>query len=203
MKLSILYNTTAKRGFKSGWGFSRLIDEKILFDTGADSESLLYNMDKLNINPDAISKIVISHRHYDHTGGLSGLLNRIKGNKPIIIWPDNKHSFKVSEGIYSTGALSSGPLGPKEQSLVIESPKGAILVVGCSHPGVDNILKAAKRIGGNIYAIIGGFHDFDKIDELDGIELIGACHCTQHLQEIKKKFPANFKEINAGDVYDL
>jgi len=211
MKLIILYNNTAKEAFKSGWGFSCLISndsEKILFDTGAGSKALLYNMNKLNINPNEIDKVVISHRHFDHTGGLKGFLREVSGDKPEILWPDNEQSFEISKGIYSTGALSSGFFAPKEQSLIIETSKGLVVLVGCSHPGVDNILQAVRKIKGlksneGIYAVIGGFHGFNKLDELKGIKFIGACHCTQHLQEIKEKFPQQFREINAGDVIEI
>ena len=176
MKLKITYNNEAKEGFSSGWGFSCLIEkqnQKILFDTGADSKELLYNINKLNINPKDINKVVISHRHWDHTGGLDGFMKE-NGNKATLIWPDKKDSFKISKGVYSTGALR-GFLGLEEQSLVVESSKGLIVLVRCSHPGVDKILDAARHIKekNHIYAIIGGFHGFNKLEALKGIEIIG------------------------------
>jgi len=69
MKLTIIYDNEVYKkdiGLKSDWGFSCLIetkDETILFDTGARGELLLSNMEKLRINPESISKIVISHEH--------------------------------------------------------------------------------------------------------------------------------------------
>ncbi|MEA3485778.1 MAG: MBL fold metallo-hydrolase, partial [Candidatus Aerophobetes bacterium] len=56
------------------WGFSCLVDKDLLFDTGEGEKVLLGNMQKLNISPKDISTVIISHDHYDHTGGLAGLL---------------------------------------------------------------------------------------------------------------------------------
>ena len=80
MKITIIYDNTAyKKSFQADWGFSCLVEvdntPKILFDTGADGSILLSNMKKLNINPDSIEEVFISHVHFDHTGGLSAFLN--------------------------------------------------------------------------------------------------------------------------------
>jgi len=83
MKITIVYdNLTVKAGLKTGWGFSSLIKTDdappLLFDTGADGATLLRNMNQLGINPGRIGVIVISHHHYDHTGGLSDVLETNK-----------------------------------------------------------------------------------------------------------------------------
>ncbi|MEM2046986.1 MAG: hypothetical protein QXQ21_03020 [Candidatus Jordarchaeales archaeon] len=44
MELRIVYDNEAKLGFKSGWGFSCLLGDHLLFDTGADADVLLFNM---------------------------------------------------------------------------------------------------------------------------------------------------------------
>lgn len=204
MKLTITYNNEAREGFSSGWGFSCLIEaanKKILFDTGNKPEGLLLNMKKLGIDPKKIDIVVISHNHWDHTGGLDGFL-RENRNKAKVINPDEfSEPTKIINNVYSTGPLKSF-LSPKEQSLFIKTEKGLVVVVGCSHPGVDKILKVAKKYG-KVRAIIGGFHGFNKFDFLEGIAIIGACHCTQHTQEIKEKFPKQFREIKAGDVLEF
>ncbi len=200
MKLIIVYDNEAKNGLKPDWGFSCLVEDtkKILFDTGADSEILLYNMKKLNINPEDIDIVVLSHNHWDHTGGLDGFLKANK-NKAKVIWPDKKESFKIIKGIYSTGALG---IFIKEQSLFLKTKKGLIVLVGCSHPGVDKILNSVKKYG-KIYGIIGGFHGFSKLEKLKDIELIAPCHCTQFKEEIKEKYPETYKEIKVGSIIEI
>jgi len=200
MRLIIVYDNKAKNGLKPDWGFSCLIEnsKKVLFDTGANSEILLYNMKKLNINPEDVDIVVLSHNHWDHTGGLDGFLKANK-NKAKVIWPDKKESFKIIEGIYSTGALG---IFIKEQSLFLKTKKGLIVLVGCSHPGVDKILDSVKKYG-KIYGIIGGFHGFSKLEKLRDIELIAPCHCTQYKKEIKQKYPETYKEIKAGSIIEI
>ncbi len=200
MKLIIVYDNEAKNGLKPDWGFSCLVEDtkKILFDTGADSEILLYNMKKLNINLEDIDIVVLSHNHWDHTGGLDGFLKANK-NKAKVIWPDKKESFKIIKGIYSTGALG---IFIKEQSLFLKTKKGLIVLVGCSHPGVDKILNSVKKYG-KIYGIIGGFHGFSKLEKLKDIELIAPCHCTQFKEEIKEKYPETYKEIKVGSIIEI
>ena len=80
MRLTIVYDNTVYKkniGLKSDWGFSCLMETKdttILFDAGAKGDILLRNMEKPGINPSTISKIVISHEHWDHSGGLKALV---------------------------------------------------------------------------------------------------------------------------------
>ena len=83
--------------FKGGHGQSFLItigDEKILYDTGLNSETLLHNMGALNVSADDITKLVLSHGHFDHTGGIPGLLNKRTSNNnlPLIAHPDFSES---------------------------------------------------------------------------------------------------------------
>lgn len=68
----------------------RVDGESILFDVGGDGESLLYNMDKLNVDPDEISKLILSHGHYDHTKGLPEFLDARSGDTilPVYAHPD-------------------------------------------------------------------------------------------------------------------
>lgn len=200
MKITILYDNEANPGFKSGWGFSCLTEteEKILFDTGDSGEKLIYNMKQLGIRPESVDKVVISHNHFDHTGGLKDFLRL--NNKAEVFHPKSfSKPTRIAPTVYSTGALGTFI---KEQSLVINTEKGNIVITGCAHPGLENIIKKSKELG-DIYAVIGGFHGFSKLSKLRGIELIAPCHCTRYKQEIKERYPARFRKIKAGSIIEI
>ncbi len=78
LKLTVICdNYVEKPGFLAEHGFSLLIETKsktILFDTG-QGLTIQHNARKLNINPGSVDCIVLSHGHYDHTGGLTKILN--------------------------------------------------------------------------------------------------------------------------------
>jgi len=69
--------------------------------------------------------------------------------------------------------------------MVVITEKGVVLIVGCSHPYMGNILNTAKKFV-EIYAIIGGMHGFSQFELFKDIELICPTHCTQHKAELKK-----------------
>ncbi len=212
MKITIIYdNETQREDCTADWGFSCLVEvdtHKILFDTGAKSSILLDNMSKLGIEPAIITSVFISHSHWDHTGGLAEILkmnpveiyipssynNPPSGAKKVV---KIKEPQKIFENIFSTGELDN-----IEQSLVVKTPKGAVVIVGCSHPGIDKILKAASRFG-KIYALIGGFHGFDEFDVIKDAKIICATHCTQHKSEIKSIYPKRFVAGGVGKVIEI
>ena len=106
---------------------------------------------------------------------------------------------KVSKGIFSTGKLSNSI---DEQALALKAKEEVIALVGCSHPGLEKILKKVEEHG-RIRAIIGGFHDFDKFEVLKGIDLVAATHCTEHKTEIQGLFPKAFTECSAGTEFEF
>ena len=213
MKVTIVYdNDVRSQGLKAGWGFSAVIETghtpAVLFDTGADSPTLLHNMEELGINAKRIGIIVISHAHGDHTGGLPGILEinkeaevyvpasfrgTIAGRKVTTV----TKPLEISEEVFSTGELRG-----IEQSLAIKADKGILVVVGCSHPGVEEIIDAASRFG-KVYGIIGGFHGFRDFSRLSGLSLIVPCHCTQYKSEILELFPQQSIRCGVGLVLEL
>ncbi len=200
MKVAIVYDNEANPGFKSGWGFSCLIEtgEKLLFDTGDSGRKLIYNLRQLKVQPENVAKVVISHNHWDHTGGLKEFLRL--NNKAEVIHPKSfSKSTEICAGIYSTGALGAFI---KEQSLVVNTEKGNVVVTGCAHPGLENIIEKSRELG-EIHGVIGGFHGFSKLEKLLGIKLIAPCHCTKHIQKIRAKYPAEFVEIKAGSIIEI
>jgi len=200
MKITVIYDNEANAGLKSGWGFSCLIEteEKILFDTADDGEKLIYNLRQLNIQPESIRAVVISHNHWDHTGGLNEFL-KLNNNAKVFNPKSFSKPTEISTCVHSTGALGTFI---KEQSLIVNTKEGNVVITGCAHPGLENIIDRSRELG-EIYCVVGGFHGFSKLEELDGIEIIAPCHCTQYKQEIKEKYPAKFREIKAGSIIKI
>ena len=215
MKLTIVYDDIKNKGTDviSDHGFSCYIEtdqEVILFDTGTDGEILLHNMKNLGKDPKKISKIVISHEHQDHSGGLPELLEetgsvtvyRIGNEKSTdsVHYVQVKEALKISENIWSTGRLPGEPRD--EQSLILKGSQGFFVLAGCSHSGVENILQAAKNHG-DIVGLIGGFHGFDTFSVLDGLEVIYPCHCTVHKQKIRRLYPNNSRDCSVGTSIEI
>ncbi len=211
MKITIIYDNEARReDLVADWGFSCLVEahrRRILFDTGTKGRILLDNMRKLGIDPSSIQEVVISHDHGDHMGGLADFLAE---NKARVYVPSTcgeqegaaetvvvREPVEIHEGIHSTGTLAG-----VEQSLAVTTEKGVVVVVGCSHSGVGEILKAASRVG-KVRALIGGLHGFSAFDLVKDIEMVCATHCTQHKAEIRSLYPDKFVEGGAGHVIEL
>ncbi|WP_371413351.1 MBL fold metallo-hydrolase [Methanococcoides sp. NM1] len=218
LKLTIVYDNEAEEGLIRGWGFSCYIkteEENILFDTGGDGRALLHNLRVLDISSQEITKVILSHEHGDHTGGLFALLNtnpEIEVYVPVSFSKRLKNEIasqarliEVSEAqeicrnIYTTGELGSGV---REQSLIVDSGSGLYVITGCSHPGLTEIMGTASKFG-TVVGIIGGLHGSTEYDLLKGLNLIGAGHCTAHKKEIARKFPDAFLEIGAGLSLEL
>jgi len=215
MKLTIVYDNEVYKkdiGLKSDWGFSCLIgtaDEAILFDTGARGNILLSNMEKLGIDPRMISKIVISHEHWDHSGGLQALvplvgdveLYRLGKKSPSenMQLVSAEEPQEITEGMYTTGRIK-GPVD--EHSLVLKGKNGRYILVGCSHPGVEKIIDVAKQYG-NIVGLIGGLHGFNNFVLLEGLDIVCATHCTKHKKEINELFPGISVDGGVGKIIEI
>ena len=103
---------------------------------------------------------------------------------------------KINKNIWTTGELGETT---KEQSLLIKTENGNVIITGCAHPGLDNIINSLKNLG-NISTIIGGFHD-SNIKELKDLQIVIPCHCTQKKELIEKQNPESFRECKVGSIF--
>ncbi|MEB3806484.1 MAG: MBL fold metallo-hydrolase [Desulfurococcales archaeon] len=92
VKITILVDNSAPlpTPLIAEYGFSALVEDegtgvRILFDTGTSGVALEYNLEKLGVDPGEIDYVVLSHRHYDHTGGLKKFLEMREGRKITVI----------------------------------------------------------------------------------------------------------------------
>lgn len=233
LTITVAYdNNPYKEGLETDWGFSAAIigaEKTILFDTGGGS-SLLNNMEKLAIKPESVDMVVLSHVHPDHSGGLADFLEknpnvavylpesfqkrlkdklRERGAKVVEV----KESLKICENVYSTGQL--GRL-IKEQSLVIRTNKGLVVITGCAHPGIVKIVTEAKNLlEGDILLVMGGFHlewatkgriekiisDFRRL----GVRYAGPGHCSGDKARglFERHFGEKYIQIGAGKLIAL
>jgi 7,8-dihydropterin-6-yl-methyl-4-(beta-D-ribofuranosyl)aminobenzene 5'-phosphate synthase len=118
LQITTLSDNSAGLGnFLAEWGLSILVETaglKILFDTG-QSISASHNADLLGIDLGKINRIVLSHGHYDHTGGLRNILHRIKKEIEIIAHPD------IWQAKYSTREDEEGYIGIPFHRQTLES----------------------------------------------------------------------------------
>ncbi len=149
-------------------------DNYILFDLGPDSESLQKNAEKMGIDLELLDGAIISHTHSSHIGGINALgwsspflkilipfdsmksIGRIIKNNglvpiEVLDWLNPWPQIYVTPPVY-------GP--PWEHFLVINTPKGLIVLSGCMHPGLMKTISVIRKKFGDkkIYALIGGFH---------------------------------------------
>ena len=180
MQVKILFNDTAlSEKFLVGWGFSCMIGDRILFDAGENEKSLFENMKNMSIDISKIEKVVISHDHYDHTGGLWELLKR-KKSLEVYACSHFSESFKekvnslggtlieknmffeISKDIFVTGEIAGVYKGQRmaEQALVLRTNAGITLITGCAHPGIIKMAENVKKEfpEDKFYLVLGGFH---------------------------------------------
>jgi len=234
VKFTILYdNYLFKEGTKTDWGFSCLIEgteKTILFDTGTRPEILLYNIDQLKVDLNQVEQIVISHNHGDHTGGLftvldknhdvqvylpvsfpSDFVRRVESKKAKVVSVDEP--VEICQNVFLTGEMGNRI---KEQSLIINASKGLIIVTGCSHQGIVNILKRAKEMFDRpIYLVFGGFHlggtpDAELAEIIQsfkeiGVLKCGATHCTgeKAIGLFKEAYGENYVPMGTGRIIEI
>lgn len=150
------------------------------------------------------------------------------GTPPAILqmgsaWPGANFQLidsttEIAPGISLIALVSDKPgtLELRELSLAIRSPDGLILVVGCSHPGIDKIVQTAVAIDPHIHIVTGGFHLVVASDPAIGklvsglrdtykVEYVAPGHCTGEpaFAALKKAFGDHFLYAGLGTTLTL
>jgi len=228
--ITVLYDNTALRsGTRADWGFSCLVTglkRTILFDAGKDGDILLFNMEALGVGPEDVDVVVLSHEHSDHTGGLDRIV--VQNDRITVYYPASSSAASISRAqaagaalvpvdaptSIGEGVLVTSPLGaPAESALVVHTPEGPVLITGCAHPGIVEMVRAASDlVSARVFAVLGGFHlvscsgdqvgrIIEGLKEL-GVERCGPAHCTGEAAtaQIKAAFGEGFIEMGVGTV---
>lgn len=230
--VKVIYDNYVKvNGLKSDWGYAILIgglDKTILFDTGAKPEIFESNFKQMGLDAGKIDYLILSHEHGDHTEGIPAFI-KMKSGIPVII-PYSfsarfkkkmsayglepvlvRESAKICENLFSSGEFD---FQIAEHALVLNTKKGLVVMTGCSHPGIAEMLKEIKsNFNKNIYMVFGGFHLLEKSDkEMNtiisemkalGVVRCGATHCTgePQIKMIKEAFGENYFDMGAGNTF--
>lgn len=209
----IIYdNTCSQPTCRTGWGFSVFVNFRglnLLFDAGADVQVLRHNIDQLNLDMKQLDHLVLSHSHCDHVGGLSAILKdasptvhllnsfseelkeRVESYEaPLLV---HQRAETLADGVFLTGEMKGSLRGRAviEQSMALATDRGLVVVSGCAHPGIRQILGRFREMAGeDIYLALGGFHFTGKsrseitpvVNELaNSVNEICPCHCTGEL----------------------
>ena len=107
-------------------------------------------------------------------------------------------------------------MGIIEQSLILKTGKSLVVITGCAHPGIVEIIKKAKdSLKESIYLVMGGFHLMDMnessilriIKEFKklGVKKAAPSHCTgeEAIELFKKKYKENFVENGVGNIISV
>jgi len=86
--------------------------------------------------------------------------------------------------------------------LAIKTEKGLVLIIGCGHPGIGNIMNSVSKFG-KVHAIVGGLHGFKKFELLRDIEKVCATHCTRFKAKIENLYPEKYIKSGVGEIFEF
>jgi 7,8-dihydropterin-6-yl-methyl-4-(beta-D-ribofuranosyl)aminobenzene 5'-phosphate synthase len=234
LTVTIIYdNYAADPACATDWGFSCLVEglkKTVLFDAGTREDIFLKNAEALKVDLGRVGLAVLSHFHGDHTGGLEAALRKRPGLTLYVPVDKDQNAtlfaerleksggqlvrvdqaLELDEGLSLTGTMG---VAIKEQSLILDTSRGLVIIAGCAHPGIVSILETAKQLTGRpIEAVLGGFHLLQTGDaelariigrfkEL-GVARVGASHCTgdKAIALFREAYKDRFIELGAGRV---
>ena len=131
-------------------------------------------------------------------------------------WVDTLTEVAPGVAIVSTISQTPGTLELRELSLVIRTPKGLVVLVGCSHPGIEAILEATRAWGDHVHLIFGGLHLVTSPDSAIvrtatalhdrwRVDEIAPGHCTGEpaFAALKRLFGARYVYAGLGTVTEI
>lgn len=238
-RITVVYNhirADSTTELQPGGGFAAFVEfngKTILFDTGGQADTLLQNLRELKGDATGIDAVVISHNHWDHVYGLPGVMSAASV-RPKIYVPESSRDAILQQNPRATIAAVDGPtqIMPKvwvtepmkleygggalaEQALVLEHGDGLVVLVGCSHPGIVDVVERVKKLfeGKKIHFVGGGFHlrstPQDEIKYIssrlqhNGVEFLAPSHCTGDgaMHVFRQDWGKNFVSLDLGDSF--
>src|SRR2546427_9737148 len=154
-------------------------------------------------------------RYYD---GAPPAVTRFRAAWPGVTFDLIDKTTEVAPGIHLIALVSDNPgtLELRELSLAINTPDGIVIVVGCSHPGIDKIVAAAAAINPRFHFIAGGFHlvvsndqEIEKIvatlRDTFKVAFVAPGHCTGEptFTALKKAFGDRYLYAGLGTTFAL
>ncbi len=223
LKIIVINDNVPREGLINDWGWSAyLISEgwHILFDADSKPDVMEYNGNKLDIDYSSLNFGVLSHHHWDHRGGFRYIAKKKKGL--VVYVPPGDVEYLVSLGLSARvvtnpqkiedDVWSSGAMGIdiKEHALGVSvDSTGIVVIVGCSHPGVDRLTKRLRDVmGEDVYLVIGGFHKPSRrtLDRLaDMSRYISPAHCSgkDAKEYVKREYPSKYIEVRTGSIIEI
>ena len=226
---TVVDNDAFVGGFLTSWGLSFHVrverggeEHEFLMDVDESPVVWIENAKKLGLEPRRVEGIFISHWHFDHYGALSEVYPLTGGAKVygptsfalggIGVMPCERPTT-IYPGVITTGSMGRAI---REHGLVISvRDEGIVLLVGCSHPDVLNLLDKAMEVSGidRVLAVMGGFHvssrrDGERIGKglmKRGVRMVAPMHCTGYeaRDAIRSVVGDRYLENGAGRVIEF
>ncbi len=233
VRITYLYdNSAASPGVAPAWGFAALVEahgKRVLFDTGGDAAIFRRNVEALKVDLRKLDALVLSHEHWDHTNGIPALGRR--EGLPVYFPASSAQTAPFRATLAAAGMTAvpvtemtsiapritvshemQSPMAP-EVALTIDTDDGLVVLVGCSHPGPDAMLKQIReRTKRPILMVVGGFHMLDfgadqisrTFDEFKAVDVlyVGPTHCTggRAITAAFDAFPGRFIQGGVGTI---